>query len=197
MILWNTSKAEVESKFDGKITTFKGGEKKRVNDRVEGQHLLFKLEPRGVVELPDTDDMFRAAWDSKELEPYLIKGLKARRKTLDFVVQNFRTKNKEREAQKLASEPPDDHVINCVKEIGAIDEVMKTLKADDYKLVDEYLGGKTALVTDTDQRLKDSVRGVERDGASGYKVTGGAKAQPAAPTKNGQPRKPAKAGARR
>ncbi|MCG3176998.1 MAG: hypothetical protein MOGMAGMI_01962 [Candidatus Omnitrophica bacterium] len=172
MLLWNTTKATLESKFDGRISIFKPGERKRFHDRIEGQHLLFKLSPKGMVELPDTDDMMAAKLDSKELEPFLINGLKARRKTLDGVVQNFRVKNKEREAAKLASEPPDDHVINCVKEIKAIDETMKSLKADDYNLVDDYLGKKADVVKDTDQEIKDSQAGVERDGASGYKMTG-------------------------
>lgn len=199
MLLWNTTKATLESKFDGRISIFKPGERKRFHDRIEGQHLLFKLSPKGMVELPDTDDMMTAKLDSKELEPFLITGLKARRKTLDGVVQNFRVKNKEREASKLASEPPDDHVINCVKEIKAIDETMKSLKADDYNLVDDYLGKKSEVVADTDKDIKDSQEGVERDGASGYRMTGRSTPQAGA-GKNGHPKggqKPAKAKAGR
>ena len=196
MILYNTTKATLEGKFDGRITIFTPGERKRFYDRTEGQHLLFKLSPKGMVELPDTDEMFTAKPDSKELEPFLITGLKARRRTLDGVVQNFRVKNKEREAAKLASEPPDDHVINCVKEIKAIDGVMQTLKADEYGMVDDYLSKKSEDVKDTDKEIRESQAGVERKGSGGYSMTGKSAQQEVATGKNGHlkgGRKPGKA----
>lgn len=198
MLLLNTSKKPIEAKFDGVITSFGPREKKRVDSRTQGDHILFKLQPYGLVELPDTVEFLTAKDDSKTVEPYLIRGMRERRKMLDKVVQNFRTMNKEREAAKLAADIPGDYVIACVKEIKEIDELLKALKADDIKAVDDYLQSNHEAVADASRDIADMAGSVNRDGASGYRVTGrngnGEKPPTASPQRNGNTggaRKPA------
>lgn len=165
MLLWNTTQHEIESKFDGKISLFKPKEKKRFYDLVEGSHILLKLEPYGVVEIPDRDDL-----TEKILEPYLVKGLQSRLNTHNKVIQNFRTMNKEREAAKLSADMPSDDIVDKVKECNSIKDQLKALKADELSMVDKYLSETES--EDAQRNIDDTFVRIEKDGVLGHKLTG-------------------------
>lgn len=179
MLLLNTSQFEIETKFDGKVHTFAPFENKRINDGIEGSHVLFKLSMYGVIELPDTREYEEAKLGDKILEEHLVKGMRSYRKTLNGVVMNYRTMNKEREAAKLSAEQPNDNIIESVKRIKAIDQELANLKADDYKLVEDYLGKGSTKQAEGDIKKLD--RNVNEDG----KLTGEANLA----KKNGKPEK--------
>ena len=176
MLLINVAKNTIESKFDGRFSIFKSGEKKRFLDKTEGAHILFKLTDYGLVEIPDTRQFEDAQLGDDVLKPYVITGLKSRRLTLNRVIQNFRTMNKEREAAKLSSETPSEDVIRHVKEINDIDSVLNDLQADDLAIVDKFLSDsdeqKTAKAIENSQVTLDKV------GVSGYKISHGKPGRP-------------------
>lgn len=139
MLLFNPTDSYIETKFDGQIQGFKPFQKRRVNDGHEGIHVIFKLAPYGLVELTDDTEHASAEIGDKILDPFVIKGLKERRKTLTKVVLNFRTMNKEREAAKLSASQPEQNIIEAVKSIKSIDNTLKELNADDYNMVKDFL----------------------------------------------------------
>lgn len=141
MLLLNTNPRTIETKFDGQIVIFKGGERKRLQDKAQADHVYFKLQPYGVIELPDDYAHAEAKAEDPALKPFIIAGLKELRKTMNKVVQNFRTMNKEREAAKLSAEQPSETIIDCVKQIKWLDDKLAAMNADDYKMVDAYLSG--------------------------------------------------------
>lgn len=134
MILWNPTFESIESKYDGKVYTFQADERKRIFEPWIYNHLMMKLQEKGLVLLPDegiTDDMIKTK---------RIDGLKARRKMHDRIVQNFTTLNKEREASKMSSERPSVAVINAVRNIKKINNVLDKISEKDFMEVEEYVG---------------------------------------------------------
>lgn len=132
MRIWNTASVKIEGRYDGKLFEFEPDQKQTVYDRDAYNHLFFKLEKYGIVLLPEDAT-------KEEEKKLLIKGLKARWKTLDFIVRNYRTMNKDREAMKLASEAPSDTVMNSAEEAANLLERLKELEGEKYKKVEDYL----------------------------------------------------------
>lgn len=170
MLLMNMSKAVLETKFDGRYSIFKSGEKKYYADKVEGAHVLFKLLDYGLAEIPDSSQFTNASLGDEILNPYVIKALQARRFTLNRVIQNFRAMNKEREAAKLASESPTPEIVDKVKEINDIDTALNVLQSNDMALVEKFLSDSTEQTT-ADQ-IENNQPKLEKAGVSGYKVVG-------------------------
>lgn len=172
MLLLNTSTKTLETKFDGQLVIIKPGEKKILLDRVQAEHVLFKLMDYGLVEIPDRTEVHEAAPDSELMAPFYVKGLQMRRKYLNNVVQNFRTMNKEREAAKLSSEQPSDFIVECVKEIRDTDTKLAALRADDLSIVEKYLSTTESAdaAVDIEKNLAGAVAVDPKTGA--FKVTG-------------------------
>lgn len=161
MLLFNPTPNELETKFDGQVVKFKPLEKRRMQSAAEGNHVIFKLIDKGLVELKDDYAHAEASPESELLLPFYIKGLRKRRETLAKVVQNFRTMNKEREKAGLSSEQPTPSVIQNVKDIKALDIELARLQADDFKMVNEFLAADDTAQTekdikDTDQRIDET-----------------------------------------
>ena len=149
MILYNTSDRTIEARYDGKPYTFAPGEKKNFYDPSEINHLVYKLEDYGLVQMMEGT--------SKEDEAKLfIEGLRKRRHLLDFRVRNYRTMNKERESNKLSPEPPSDLIIETVDEIEMIDAKLKSLLADKYSKVDSYM--KTQEFENTEEKIQEQTK---------------------------------------
>ena len=154
MILYNVSNQQIETRYDGKPYIFMPNEKKNFYDPNEINHLIYKLEDYGLVQMPDgtTDE-----------KPFIIDGLRKRRKMLDFRVRNFRTMNKEREAAKLSPEPPSDLIIDTVDEIEVVDKRLKDMLADKFAKVDAFM--KTQEFDDTTTKMNEQTPAVEIKGS--------------------------------
>lgn len=157
MILWNVSSKKIEARYDGKVFEFAPNERKRILDLNIVNHLIFKLKSKGL-----------AAIDEEERTPdnekkSLIDALKERRRSLDFVVRNYRTMNKEREAQKLSAEAPSEAVIDAVEEIQEIDDQLKELLGDRLKKVEKYLNDNRSK--EAQEEIENSEQLVETKGS--------------------------------
>lgn len=157
MVLWNTSKSTIETKFDGQPYIFAPGERKKIFDPVIVDHLIYKLEDYGLVSMADD-------FNSEVEKKAKIQGLRNRRKMLDFRVRNFRTMNKEREAMKLTVEPPSDLIIESVNEIEVVDKELEGILQAEYAKVDSYL--KTKEMEDTEEKIDDLEESVESSGSN-------------------------------
>lgn len=174
MILWNTSGKMIEGMHSGRVWEFAPNEQKKVHDPEVFNHLFFKLKSKGLVLLNEenlTDESKKKA---------LIEGLKARWKSLDFVVRNYRTMNKDRESNKLAAEAPSETVMNCAEEAAEILETLKKLEGEKYKKVEAYLNDdRTKKMA---ENIADSEKTVETQGSFETKIApkGSKKAQKSA-----------------
>lgn len=131
-ILWNTSSKELETQFNGRFVCFSPGEKKSFGDRDDVlNHVHMKLDRYGVVKL-------RKNANEEETRKAILDGLKARHKTLRFVIEQFQASNKAREARQMSPEMPSDHVSECVLEDEAILEKIKELDGEKAKRVNDY-----------------------------------------------------------
>lgn len=156
MILWNVSAYPIETRYDGKRYIFEAGERKNIFDPNEISHLMYKLEDYGLVQMPD-------GTKGAEEKPFVIEGLRKRRKMLDFRIRNFRTMNKEREASKLSPEPPSDLVIETVEEIEVIDKKLASMLSDKYAKVDAFM--KTQEFGDTTEKMESQTPHLEIQGS--------------------------------
>jgi hypothetical protein len=155
-ILWNVSSFQIETRYDGKPYIFTPNERKNFYDPNEINHLIYKLEDYGLIQMPD-------GTTAAAEKPFLIEGLRKRRKMLDFRVRNFRTMNKEREAAKLSPEPPSDLIIETVDEIEVVDKRLKEMLADKFAKVDAFM--KTQEFDDTTTKMNEQTPAVEIKGS--------------------------------
>lgn len=145
-ILWNTSNKELETQFNGRFVCFAPGEKKSFSGREDVlNHVHFKLDRYGVVKLKKDASI-------KETQDALIAGLKARHKTLRFVVEQFQASNKAREANKMAHEAPSEYVSECVLEDQIIMDKLSELDSERTKLVQDYF----KKIDEQDKAIADS-----------------------------------------
>jgi hypothetical protein len=168
-ILWNTSKKRIEATYDALPHHFAPDEKKILSfntdyDKALVNHMLFYLEMFGLVQLSE-----RATSD--EVKKGYIKGVKNRWRQMDYLCRNFRTMNKEREASKMSAELPSDTVFEAAREAKELLAELRTLEAEKFKAVDDYLndpnpGKAQDLLDESDQRVE--VSGVD-SGISGRK----------------------------
>lgn len=187
MLLLNTRAKKVEGMFDGRITEFEPFEMKRVDDRVEGAHLLLKLMPYGVIDVKDTklenEHLFMPTTNgvppavNPKLVPDFTRGLRGLRSTLDGVVGQYRSMNKDREAAKMARELPSPYVVECVKELEAIDGFLKQANAADYELVERYMSSAPE---------QDASQAIEAAEPRVGQTTTGSRATPASYQKKGK-----------
>jgi hypothetical protein len=156
-ILWNTSKKQITVMYDGKNNYFAPDEKKSLPYNMDYEkaylnHLLFEGERFGLVELSEKAGV-------EDIKKAYIKGVKARWRQMDFICRNYRTMNKEREAAKMSAELPSDYVAECAQEAKGLLSELKTLEAEKFKAVEDYLGdGETKKTQDL---LDESERKVE------------------------------------
>jgi hypothetical protein len=133
MRLFNASKQDLEAMYDGQIYNFGPCQSLDFYDKVTASHILMKLEPYGVVEMPEKD------LEEKAIETFELKGLRRRWQTLDMRLREWRTMNKEREAGKLSAMQPTDLIIETCKELDEIEKRLEIIQKDDRDLVHRRL----------------------------------------------------------
>lgn len=155
MILWNVAPKMIEARYDGRVFEFAPNERKRIIDNDVCNHLIFKLKAKGLVQIPEDCN---ADGEKKAL----IDALKARWKSLDWIVRNHRTMNKEREAHKQTAEAPSEAVVEAAEEAQEILNKLDALQGGRISKVNEYLeDGRTARVA---QEISESEEAVETKG---------------------------------
>jgi hypothetical protein len=132
MILWNIAPKMIEARYDGRVFEFAPNERKRIDNQDICNHLIFKLKAKGLVSVPE-------GIDPEAEKKVLIEGLKERWRTLDRVVRNHRTMNKERESNKMTAEAPSEAVIEASEECVNLLEKIKELEGERMSKVDAYL----------------------------------------------------------
>lgn len=131
-ILWNTSSKELETQFNGRFVCFAPNEEKSFGDRDDVlNHVHMKLDRYGVVKIKKNGT-------KEEKNKAILDGLKARHKTLRFVIEQFQSSNKAREAKMQSPEMPTDYVSECVVEDQAIMDKIKELEGYKANLVNDY-----------------------------------------------------------
>lgn len=131
-ILWNTCDRPIEGKYDGRIYTFAPKERRRLYDKLVVEHLAVSMEMYGLMVLGTKDGGDEFTKD--EEDKARLQGLKNRWKYCDWVVRNWRSMNKDREAQKMSAAPPTQHEENCCLEAA---EILEELNRMDGKKIDK------------------------------------------------------------
>jgi len=146
MILWNVASKKIEARCAGEVFEFAPNERKKIYNPDIVNHLIFKLRDKGLTAIDEENSGPEAE------KKALIDGLKSRWKTLDRVVRNYRTMNKEREANKMTAEAPTEQVQEAAEEASDILEKLKTLEAERYQKIEKYL---------SDEKTKRAVSEIE------------------------------------
>lgn len=133
MILWNTSRNTIESMYDGIPYRFTPGEKKKIFEPNIINHLIYKLEDYGLVQVSEE---ITKAEDLKKIE---IQGLKNRQRCLDRIIRGWNTMNKEREAAKLSPAPPSDKLVEVCEELEEIEKKLLEASKDKIAIVNKHL----------------------------------------------------------
>lgn len=150
MIIWNVGYEPVQARFAGKNYFFQPNEKKKLENYpvkdldgaikewlTETQiaaHLTAKWGKMGLVLI--TDSMSK-----DEIEERKKKGLWAYHRFLSEVLNNFITKNKEREGAKMAAEAPDETVVKFSKFKNRLDKELQEVSKEDMDAVKQALSG--------------------------------------------------------